>query len=87
MTFNLNTAADSQGWVNLSERSADGITVTLDFRKLEGCDELRVCLHNARTGEDFTLYPENHNARDCFYHPYAFASRAISSGRLDRVAS
>jgi len=86
MTFNLHTAADSNGWVNLSDRNSDGTIVTLDFQPCDGYDAIRVTVKNARTGEDFILYPENHNALDCFNHPYAFASKVLSSGRMDTVA-
>ena len=87
MTYKLHTTPDSLGWTNLSERSSDGTTVTLDFRKCDGVDTIRVAVVNDRTGENFILYPELHNAKDVFDHPYAFAARALQAGRLDRIAS
>lgn len=76
-----------QNWQNLAERSNDGLVISLDFRALDSSfssqNELRVRV--SRDGSElFTLYPENENALQCFNHPYAFAYRALSAGKLDR---
>lgn len=70
-------------WLNLSERSNDGLYVSLDYCKTD--EEIRVTVSNLRTGEGFNLYPDPAHALECFHHPYAYAQRALQAGRLDRM--
>lgn len=77
-------------WTNLAERSNDGLTVSLDFRPVsnafEAVNEIRVKV--SRNGDTlFTLYPNPQDALACFHHPYSYAYRALSAGRLDAVPS
>lgn len=76
-------------WQNLSDRQNDDYRISLDFRKdtLTEDSEVRVSVHVISSGEDFTLYPPNNLALDCFNHPFAYAHRAIMSGRMDKVIS
>lgn len=74
---------------NLATRSNDGFTVTLGYDEKAKGDDSRDLLHVhvSSAQYDFTLHPEPHNALDCFNHPFAYADRALTSGRMDRVAA
>lgn len=76
-------------WQNLDTRTNDGITVALDFRRdtITLDAEVRVTVDNEGAGENFTLYPRNDLALDCFRHPYAYAHGSLMSGRMERIAS
>lgn len=68
--------------VELAERQNDGKRVRLFWNRATG----EVCVNVHTETEDFTLYPANSLALDCFHHPYAYAARALASGRLSTVS-
>ncbi len=62
-------------WTNLSQRTNDRLTVSLDFSREE--NQVRVKVSGR---EDFILYPENENALDAFRHPFYYLNRALQAG-------
>lgn len=70
------------GTVILADRSANGISVELayDFTNCEAS------VHVKSPSDDFTLYPPNPVALDCYWHPYAYASRVLARGTFAEVA-
>ena len=61
---------------NLAERRNHDISVSLDYDPIEREVSVTVVTPN----EEFTLYPPNSVALDCFHHPYAYAQRVLTSG-------
>lgn len=77
-------AAKHSGTVVLAERSSNGISVTLshDF------DNAETLVHVKSGKQDFTLYPPNPVALDCYYHPFAYADLVLARGTFaEAVAS
>lgn len=72
-----------QGIQNLAHRQSSGIYVSLDF----DFDAEQALVTVKSQTEEFTLYPHNPQALDCYRHPYAYASSALMSGRMERVAA
>jgi hypothetical protein len=68
---------------NLAERNSDGIAVSLDYDS--STEEISVSVHSPSA--DFTLYPPNPKALDCFYHPFAYADVVLTTGRYERVSA
>ena len=70
------------GTVVLAERSSDGTTVTLahDFNAGETLVSV-----DSKHG-NFTLYPPNPVALDCYYHPFAYADRVLTRGTFAEVS-
>lgn len=66
---------------NLATRDSNGIAVSLDYDTKE--KEIRVSVKSE--SEDFTLYPPNACALDCFEHPYAYADRVLKRGTFVEV--
>lgn len=66
---------------NLASRDSNGIAVSLDYDPDE--NEIRVSVKSE--SEDFTLYPPNAKAFDCFNHPYAYADRVLKRGTFVEV--
>lgn len=64
------------GTVILADRKSDGISIELAY----DFDSQECSVHVHSASEDFTLYPPNPVALDCYRHPYAYASRALSRG-------
>ena len=56
----------------LAQRSADGIDVSLLWRR--GTDAVAIAVTDSRTGAEFTLAIPGDRALDAFNHPYAYAS-------------
>jgi hypothetical protein len=69
-------------WINLSERTNDMLTITLDFckesRNDPTLDAVRVHVMNHRNNQDFTLYPNPSDALDCFNHPFAYSTAFLN---------
>ena len=55
----------------LAQRTADGIDVTLVWRR--DTNAVAVLVVDSRTGEEFSLPVPAHRALDAFHHPYAYA--------------
>ena len=70
---------------NLASRDSDSgqISVSLDWNS----QTEEILVRVVSPTEDFTLYPPRNLALDCFNHPYAYAARALSSGRMDKCLS
>jgi hypothetical protein len=56
----------------LAHRAADGVEVSLVWRRTSGA--LTVVVHDARSGLSFSVDAEPSEALDVFYHPYAHAA-------------
>jgi hypothetical protein len=67
--------------LELDRREADGITVSLLWRKEANITSIAVT--DDRTGEDFELVVTPDRALDAFQHPFAYAA---GSGLLDEPA-
>lgn len=74
------------GKKNLACRNSNGTMVTLayDFDN-EQC-EIIVNRGTDNGSEDFTLYPPNPVALDCYYHPFAYADRVLTRGTFAEVS-
>lgn len=65
--------------VCLATREGDGTSVALfyDFKD----EQVRIHVRSGSQGStDFTLYPPNAVALDCYYHPFAYADRVLTRG-------
>jgi hypothetical protein len=67
--------------LELDRREADGITVSLLWRKAANITSIAVT--DDRTGEDFELVVTADRALDAFHHPFAYAA---GSGLLGEPA-
>jgi len=71
---------------NLATRTANGIKVSLDWH--EPTDEITVSVENPSANEDFTIREIPHPlALDVYRHPYAYASKLLTSGTFAKVAA
>lgn len=71
--------------VCLAQRENDGTNVELwfDFH----AEEVRVHVRRTSHGSaEFTLYPPNAVALDCYYHPFAYADRVLTRGTFAQSA-
>lgn len=60
------------------ERANDGITVRLFWNPKNLGSEFAVTVNDARTGDNFTLYPENGEAAiQAFHHPFSVQCEAL----------
>ena len=59
--------------LELDRREADGITVSLFWRKAGNV--ISVAVTDDRTGDDFEFVVTPDRALDAFSHPYAYAAR------------
>lgn len=66
---------------NLATRCNDGLTVSLDYDFYDNQAIVSVKSEN----EDFTLEPPNDRALDCYYHPFAYANRVLTTGSFAGV--
>lgn len=64
---------------NLAVRSNSAISVSLDWDADN--EEIMVSVHSESA--DFTLYPPNHRALDCYKHPFAYMDHVLCTGRYD----
>jgi hypothetical protein len=68
----------------LASRASNGIEVTLLWNRRS--DDLSVFVSDTRTGIEFEVATERHNALDIFNHPYAYAAARGIAYEEDRTS-